>query len=284
MLGCAANFESVVTASYNVLNVWPAKTVPLLEATLELLKTRGEIESLFRAIKWDRLSERYYFDIRRVMATVEEMATAVTGRIEALEQVRESLLAHGSSGTLILTDPETGEEVQPEEDRYGDVVVAALRDFLDRELYRLRTVPYVAARRAGTPGDYNLHEVGLIRWGAPLELLSKLLRDLVSCDPIRCSLDDLPSVAVCHFGDKFEQALAENGFIAHKPSTYLDLIAGHLTKPDGSPLSRRSLTASKNKIHNMKPPTEALAQVERIVAQLLVAERRIRESSLPTPS
>ncbi len=260
----------------------------------ELLNIRAEIEGLFRVIEWDRLSERYYFDTRRVMATIEEMAD-VTLRIKALEQVRESLLAHGSSGTLILIDPESGEEVQPEEDRYGDVVVAALRDFLDPELYKLRTIPYVAARRSGTPGAYDPHEVGLIRWGAPFELLPQMLRDLVSFDLIGCFLDDLPSVAACHFGDKFERALtndelremfdlAGNGFIGHKQRSYLDLIIAHFVKPDRSPFSRRSLTASKNNIQSMKQPTEGLAQVERIVAQLLVAERRIRESSLPTPS
>ncbi len=321
MLGCAATFESVVTASYNLLNVWPAKTVALLEATLELLNIRGEIEGLFRAIEWDRLSERYYFDIRRVMATIEDMAD-VTLKIKALEQVRESLLAHGSSGSLILIDPESGEEMQPEEDRYGDVVVAALRDFLDPELYRLRTIPYVAARRSGTPGEYDPHEVGLIRWSAPLEHLSQLLRDLVSYDLIDCSLDDLPSVAACHFGDKFERVLthdelremfgtqarggpaedcgpilwkseqaplthlvfglAENGFIGHKPSSYLDLIIAHFAKPDGSAFSRRSLTASKNKIQSMKQPTETVAQTEQVLTQLKVAERRI--SSPPIPS
>ena len=55
-----------------------------------------------------------------------------------------------------MIDPDTGNEVQPEEEAYGDVLVTALRDYLDPELYKLKTIPYVAGKRSGRESEHYL--------------------------------------------------------------------------------------------------------------------------------
>lgn len=233
--------------------------------------------------------------------------------IVQLEEIRRSVLANGKSGTLIMIDPDNGNEVQPEEEAYGDVLVTALRDYLDPELYKLKTIPYVAGKQSGREPEHDPHYTDQIRWNASRKALIALLEGLLSRGLIEATLDQLPAIAVCHFSDKFEEpfsvdelspyfskrpkveapeecppivwkgdqpplahlivSLAARNMIAHKTSAYLDITTTHFVKAGGAEYNRGTLRSSKGRIKKMKESSTSLEPVERILVELLKIER-----------
>lgn len=204
ILGCAPHFDTVVSASYQLLSVWPEHTVPLLETNLWIIGVEAEATQLFRIQDWDSLSQRFYFDFRRIRTELDRIEEIDT-KIEAYEKVREKVVQHGRSGTLIIIDPKTGKWRQPEEEEpYDRLVENLFTEEIDPMLFKLRTIPFVAARKQKTPSKHDPHNIGAIKWRGSLPGLVTLLEELLSRGLIAARYDQLPHFLVHHFCDKWE--------------------------------------------------------------------------------
>jgi hypothetical protein len=149
VLGCTPHFDAVVSASYNIVSVWPEHTVPLLETILWIIGMEAEATQLFRIQDWDSLSQRFYFDFRRIRTELDRIED-IEVKIEAYEKVREKVIQHGRSGTLIIINPKTGKSVQPEEEETYDRLVENLFvEDIDPVLFELRTIPTLQLENRG---------------------------------------------------------------------------------------------------------------------------------------
>jgi hypothetical protein len=204
ILGCAPHFDTVVSASYQLLSVWPEHTVPLLETIHWIIGIEAETTQLFRIQNWDSLSQRFYFDFRRIRTELDRIEEIDT-KIEAYEKVREKVIQHGRSGTLIIIDPKTGKWRQPEEEEpYDRLVENLFTEEIDPMLFKLRTIPFVAARKRKTRPKHDPHNNGAIKWRGSLPGLVTLLEELLSRGLITARYDQLPHFLLNHFCDKWE--------------------------------------------------------------------------------
>jgi hypothetical protein len=204
VLGCPPDFDAIAAASFQILTVWPVQTVPLLESILGIIGSEAESTQLLRIQDWENLSQRYYFDIRRVRTELERIEQT-DAKIQALKDVRSAVVENGRSGALIVVDPTTGNPVQSEEeDAYDRVVEMALKDYLDPELFKLETMPYVAARKKKEQPTHNPHMKGAIKWRKSLPALVTLLEELLSRGLVAAEYHELAYLLVYHFCDKWE--------------------------------------------------------------------------------
>jgi len=308
VLGCAPHFDAVVSASYNTVSVWPEHTVPLLETILWIIGVEAEATQLFRIQDWDSLSQRFYFDFRRIRTELDRIED-IEVKIEAYEKVREKVIQHGRSGTLIIIDPKTGKWRQPEEEPYDRLVENLFIEDIDPLLFKLRTIPFVAARKQRTASKHNPHNIGAIKWRG-----------------FAAGYDQLPHILVHHFCDKWEfsfsledalpyfsrspdldangkqspesivwvgdqvplleliMELIRRDFISHAEDRYGDVITNHFVDKSGAPFKEGSLRSTKAKVVKLwkeaprddrgNPETpEALRQIDRLMGVVLGVER-----------
>lgn len=214
VLGCTPDYHSVVTASFHLVHTWPQSVVPYLEAQLCAINDVSRGTNLFRAIEWEQLSRSYVFNMHQTMeivATIEDL----NGQIAVLELIRERVLENGRKGTLIIIDPESGDQMIPGERSYGELIQTVLKDSLDKELEERKLQSYLADARNKRNPKHPRGEHGAIVWSKQPRVLAKLLEDLRMEHQIECEANRLAALAASHFVDWFDCEFGDDELVPH---------------------------------------------------------------------
>lgn len=234
LLECPEDYDHLVNHAYILNNDWPRRILPHILCNLHILTTAAKILQenlhLYKITGEDleKFQDIHYFNTRLLMFSRFKREKPEV-RLDYLETMRSYLISEVTKGRLIITDPETGIELSPDDTSQREFALEYIKSEIEvqRQLIKQEIQLKESAVKMDNRHGFDFDEP--IQWLGSVPSLVKLFETLCKRRMIGVPQMELPSLIEKHCVDAYQNPLNRNELLQ-----YLNTMNKNLEEfPDG---------------------------------------------------